>query len=287
MMLTEIKSRAYEILENTRSDDSTGKAVNIFLIVLICLNVVAVVMETVDSVYQPDRTFFTYFDMFSVAVFTVEYALRLWTCDADPQYKGLTGRFRYAFTFFALVDLISILPFYIPMFLPVGLRMARMFRLVRIFRLFKLSRYSDSLRTIENVFRSKKEEILMTLFMGAIIVVISSTLMYYAERDVQPDKFSSIPAAMWWSVTTMSTVGYGDVFPITAIGRVIGAFTALLGVGMFALPAGILGSGFVEEIQKKKSHKQRICPHCGKDLDQAPYIVAPQPIVVNIQNRKQ
>lgn len=199
-------------------------------------------------------------------VFTLEYLLRLWTCTVDTRFHGaIKGRIRFAATPFALVDLIAILPFYLPMFLPLDLRFIRALRLFRLFRILKMGRYSESLKMLGNVLREKKEELLITIFVVLILLVISSSLMYFIENEAQPKAFSSIPSAMWWGVATLTTVGYGDVYPITPLGKFLGAIIALLGIGAVAVPAGILTSGFAGKIHEKYG-KRTICPHCGKDI---------------------
>jgi voltage-gated potassium channel len=162
----------------------------------------------------------------------------------------------------------AILPFYLPMIITLDLRFIRAVRLFRLVRIFKMGRYSESLRLLENVFKEKKEALLITIFMVFILLVIASSLMYFVENEAQPEVFSSILKAMWWGVATLTTVGYGDIYPVTLIGKILGGAIAILGIGMFALPAGILGSGFVEQIQRTRS-KSRVCPHCGKDIDQS------------------
>ena len=164
----------------------------------------------------------------------------------------------------ALVDLAAILPFYLPMVLMLDLRFVRAIRLMRLFRLFKMGRYSQSLKMIINVFRAKKPELMISLAVLSILLIFASSLMYYCEHEAQPDNFSSIPAAMWWGVSTLTTVGYGDIYPVTHIGRFMGAIISILGIGIFALPAGILASGMIDEMQKEK--EPSVCPHCGKPL---------------------
>jgi len=136
---------------------------------------------------------------------------------------------------------------------------------MRIFRLFKLGRYSSAMKTMARVLRNKKEELGITIFIVLLLLIIASSLMYFVENPVQPEVFSSIPAAMWWGVETLTTVGYGDVIPQTALGKALGMVIAILGIGMFALPAGILGSGFFEEVQSKRRESE-VCPHCGKEI---------------------
>lgn len=260
------KRRAWELLESGVGETRLDRLVDGFIMALIVLNVCAVLVETVEEWSAPYADYFRAFEVFSVAVFTTEYALRLWACTADARYAGRwRGRLRYATSPLALVDLLAIMPFYLEFF-AVDLRFVRSLRLFRLFRAFKLARYSASMRTLGNVLRAKREELLVTLFVVVVMLVFASSAMYYAEHDAQPDKFSSIPASMWWGVATLTTVGYGDVFPVTTVGKVLGAMIAVLGVGLFALPTGILASGFAEELQRTRKKEAVICPHCGLDI---------------------
>ena len=265
-MPQKIRKRIYEVLEIASVGDLPSMVFDIFIMVLILLNVVAVILETVKTLSSQFGTFFSIFETFSVAVFTIEYVLRLWMCTVDKRFENhLLGRIRFALTPLILVDLMAILPFYLPMIFPFDLRFIRILRLFRFFRLLKMARYSESLKTLGNVMKAKKEELIITLFVVIILLVFASSLMYFFEHEAQPQGFSSIPAALWWGVATLTTVGYGDVYPITPIGKSLGAIIAILGIGMFALPAGILASGLSEAIHKIRAQK-RICPHCGKDI---------------------
>jgi len=265
-----IKERIYGILEETPYSDLYNTVFDIFIVTLILLNVVAVVLETVHSLASRFMYFFHAFEFFSIAVFTIEYILRMWTCTSNVRFRRpFRGRLRYAVTPMAIVDLLAVLPFYLPMILTLDLRFIRALRLFRLIRLFKIERYSESLRTLGSVFKEKKEELLITVFTVFILVVIASSLMYFVENEAQPKSFGSIPAAMWWGVATLTTVGYGDVYPITPLGKFLGAIIAFLGIGMFAVPTGIIGAGLVSEVQSKRE-KKRLCPHCGKDIDEPP-----------------
>jgi voltage-gated potassium channel len=163
----------------------------------------------------------------------------------------------------AVVDLVSILPSLIPGG-TLDLRFIRSLRLARLARTLKLARYSQSLQTLGRVLRAKREELVVTGIAGALLLICASSIMYFAEHDAQPQQFSSIPASMWWGVVTLTTVGYGDIFPVTPLGKILGAFIALLGIGLFALPAGILASGFSDELRR---NEPRTCPRCGQVID--------------------
>ncbi len=266
-MKKQIRTRVYEILDPTVIESKLERKLNIFLMGLIFLNVLAVMLETEQALHLRYQAAFHWFDVFSVLVFSIEYLLRLWTCTENDKFTHpFWGRIRYIFTPMAIIDLTAILPFYLPMLIHADLRFLRALRLFRIFRLLKLSRYVKSLRTIKNVLVEKKEELLIAIFSVLILLIFSSSLMYFVEREAQPDKFSSIPAALWWGIATLTTIGYGDIYPVTVLGKILGGIIAILGIGLFALPAGILASGFAGEIQKK-DRKERKCPHCGQIID--------------------
>lgn len=238
------------------------------LLVLITLNVVAVVLETEDQLFETYRTLFKIFEAFSLTVFIIEYILRIYYSVRDPRFRSpIKGRLKYAIQPLSLIDLIAILPSLFPAF-GLDLRFLRAVRLFRLFRILKIGRYSQSLVTLMRVLKAKKEELGITLFAGSILLILCSSLMYFIEHELQPDKFSSILASMWWGVATLTTVGYGDVYPITAGGKLLASIISVLGVGLFVLPAGIVASGFSEEIQHNREVNQpKVCPHCGKEIN--------------------
>lgn len=259
-----VKQILFEVMEE--NDRFSARAVDLFLLILIVLNVLVVLLETVDELNARFGAFFYQFEVFSVAIFTLEYVVRLWVCTGYPRFAhGVVGRLRYLVTPMALIDLIAILPFYLPLIFTFELRLLRLLRLFRLLRLLKMLRYSESLRIFTAVYRLKKSELTM-VFMGIVfLLIIASAMIFHVEQEAQPDVFSSIPAAMWWGVATLTTVGYGDIYPITPLGKFLGALISLLGIGLFALPAGILGSGFVGALRRKSSSKF-YCPHCGDEI---------------------
>jgi len=263
----QLQNRIWEILENTKDDDQNGRIDDYFLLILIILNVIAMIIGSVNSIQEKYSLEFYYFELISIIIFTIEYILRLWVCICDKKYqKGLSGRVRYALTPMALIDLLAILPFYLP-FTGLDLRAIRIFRLLQFFRIAKSARYVTSLRLFARVIKSRKSELAITSIVMFMLIIFASTLMYHFEGDVQPDKFPDIPTSMWWAVSTMTTVGYGDVIPITGIGKFIASIVAILGIGLFALPTGILGAGFIEELQKKKKNESIYqCPNCGHEI---------------------
>lgn len=247
-----LKQKTYDLINN-----------NVLFIKFICaliiLNVVAIILESYSDLRVRFGDFFMLFEALSVIIFTVEYVLRIWTSD---------NKFKFIFSTFGLIDLIAILPFYLPFLFAFDLRVLRILRLFRMLRVFKLGRYSNSLKLIGNVLKDTKAELSITLFVAFILLVFSSTLMYYVENEAQPDKFASIGHAFWWAIATLTTVGYGDVYPITGIGKVLSAVIALIGIGFIALPTGIISSAFADRVKETKFKKNnRICPHCGKEIN--------------------
>jgi voltage-gated potassium channel len=262
-----LRKRLFEILEPAPEKDLSSKILDIGLLVLILLNVIAVILETIPGWRKDYLHYCDAFETFSLVVFSIEYFLRLWTCVESEEYSHPTkGRFKFALSPLSLIDLLAILPFILHFIFPVDLRVVRILRFVRIFRVLKLYRYSKTLQLLGKVFGQKKEDLLLTLVFGFFFLIIASSLMFLLEREAQPKAFSSIPAAMWWGVATLTTVGYGDIYPVTPFGKALGSIIAIIGIGMFALPAGILASGFSEAMESRKS-ATTVCPHCGKDID--------------------
>ena len=259
-----IKHYVHRLLEPAESGDLPSKSVDLFLIGLILANCLMAVLETLPAAGRFSGQF-AWFEAVSVGIFTVEYLLRLWSCVATGR-SPFRGRLKYALHPMMLIDLLAILPFYL-IFLGVDLRTARIFRLLRFFRIAKLSRYSRAMRMLGRAMVSRKEHLVMAFLLGAFALVVSATLMYYAEHAAQPEMFSSIPASFWWAVTTLTTVGYGDAYPVTTLGRVIGGFSQVIGVGLLALPMGILASAFLEDPgEGGEKAVTGVCPHCGKDI---------------------
>lgn len=261
-----IQERTWQVLEATKSRDKTGRYFNYFIFCLIALNVVAVIIGTVEDIQTVLGGLLYAFEVFSVVVFSVEYLSRIWACVVDERYsRPILGRLRFALQPMSMIDLLAILPFFLPFFV-VDARAIRMFRLIRIIRVAKIGRYQRSLKLFADVLYDKKEELVLCSTLLLMVLVFSSCVMYFCEVDAQPDKFSSIPQTLWWSVSTLTTVGYGDIYPITNLGRLLGGLISILGIGMFALPTGILGAGLMEQVQKRKVSR-KCCPHCGKEID--------------------
>ena len=248
------RKRTHQILETAKSGDITSRVIDLALMGLIAASSVAVILESIKSWAIPYRSYFLAFEVFTVGVFTVEYILRLWSCvEREKTQDPLSSRLRYAVTPLAIIDLLAILPSYLSLFLGADLRILRTLRLLRI---FKFTRYSAALTLMIAVFRKEAGAFGATLFILLVILVMASTGIYMVERDAQPQAFGSIPAAMWWAVATLTTVGYGDVTPITPLGKFFGACVTITGVGMVALPSGLLASGFSEELRLRRQQYQ-------------------------------
>ena len=263
-MANKIAQRAYEILEGTTSDKAS-RAFQIFIVTLISANVLMVIVETEESFSQIYSWLFYPFEVFSVTIFTIEYAGRLAVCKLNPKYQGKrVAPLRYLIAPMMIVDLAAILPFFLP-FIVTDLRFIRIIRLLRLFRLFKLARYSEPLQTLGDVLKSKAGDLAVAFFVLFIVLIFASSLMYHVEHEAQPEAFSSIPTSMWWGIVTLTTIGYGDTYPVTPAGKVVAAGVAVLGIAVYAIPTGIMASAFTEELRKKRQ-KPKKCPHCGKEI---------------------
>jgi len=260
-----VRRRTWEILEGARPGDAAGRWFGVFILALIALNVAAVVLESIEPLARRFAAAFQAFEAASVLVFTLEYLARAWSCTADPRFRGaVRGRVRFALSPMALVDLAAVLPFFAAV-ATMDLRVLRAARLFRIVRLLKATRYIAAMKTVSPHGPYTLGGYSFGATVCPVLLVIASTVIYFAENAAQPDKFSSIPASMWWAVATLTTVGYGDVYPVTPLGRFAGGAIAILGLGFFALPTAILGAGFMEAINLTRSPP--VCPHCGMPAD--------------------
>ena len=262
-----LRRRVYELLNPGDSIGRGARLIEFGLLFLIFINIIAIVLESVAEINASYQRYFLKIEVFSIVIFTIEYFLRAWTSVENPKYKKpLTGFFRYLTSSMAVIDLLAILPFYLA-FLPIDMRFLRIIRLFRIFRLLKIARYLKALNLIQAVLRERREQIYLSVMFIFFLLIVTSTLMFYVENEAQPKVFSSIPASMWWGIETLTTVGYGDMLPVTTVGRILGGMISVLGIGLFALPAGILSSGLTEHLQKGgNKSKIKKCPHCGELL---------------------
>ena len=254
-------------MEVAAPGDHVSRTCDIFLVSLICANILALILGSIKSVRDASPNAFMAFEAVSVGIFTLEYALRVWSYTEEPRFsRPVSGRIKFILSPIQLLDLLAIVPFFL-VFLGLDLRALRAVRLLA--RAARLSRYFTGLRTLGGVLQAKRYELFTVMLVLMVLLILASSLMFFAEHEVQPEAFSSIPAAMWWTIVTLTTVGYGDVFPITSVGRILAGSIAILGIGFFALPAGILGSGFMEEVQRRQEGP-RVCPHCGLEIGDHP-----------------
>ena len=246
-----LRKRIWEILEKGNSNDKVSFYTDIFLITLIIFNIVAVLLETVESIYSKYALEFLIFERFSTAVFLVEYILRVWVCVEEKiKNNKIITRLKYASTWPAIIDLLAVLSGLLPMIFEVDLRILRALRMLR---LLKFSRYFKVMNLLLGVLKEEKQSFLAAMFLLTIAMLIASTGIYLFEKDAQPDKFSSIPEAMWWAIATLTTIGYGDVTPVTGMGKFFGAIIAIIGIGVVALPSGILASGFTDQLKRRQA----------------------------------
>lgn len=267
-MYRKTKKNLHILLHPELGETKWDKIINGFLITLIILNVIVVILETVQPIHDKYLTFFHYFDLISVTIFSIEYILRVWSCNHDPKYKhSIMGRLKYMVSTDALIDLLAILPFYVHVVVGLDLRILRMLRLLRFLRLFRLTAYMKSAQMIKDVFIKRSNELKLSVVLIFFLIIIASSIMYFVEHPAQPKVFSSIPATLWWAIITLTSVGYGDMVPITVLGKMMTSVILLLGVAIFALPAGIITGGFLDEMQKLKGKKHHTCPHCGNEIN--------------------
>lgn len=274
MDVSPLKQRVYKILEPTDRETWASATFNLFITLVILISIAVMVLSSVQSLDERYSLLFDVVFFFTTIVFSIEYPLRLWSCTADPRYTDpMSGRLKWALTPFALIDLLVVLPFYLVIF--TGINLTGLV-VLRVFRVFKLVRYSDSINMIIRVVRAQKDMLITAYLVLFIALIVASTLMFHIENPGQPEKFSSIPATMWWGIVTLTTVGYGDMVPLTIPGKILGGCITLLGIGIFALPAGILASGFTQELQRKMrgkgderhEHDEEVylCPHCNTEI---------------------
>jgi voltage-gated potassium channel len=262
----------YFLLEPFLAKRGSDKVVKYGLLLLVIANVSAVILQSVKELDQAYHDWFHTFEVFSVAIFTLEYSLRIWTATEGAKKHPIKGRLNFVFSFFGMIDFLSILPFYLPLLTGhTDLRFLRALTLLRIIRVIKLGRYSRPLMTLSKVFHNKAPDLTVALGVVLLLLVVSSSGIYHFEHEAQPDAFGSIPASMWWAVATLTTVGYGDVYPITVGGKIFGSMVAILGFGMVAVPAGILSSGLHDALESEKQQKAhgKHCPTCHQKWDKS------------------
>lgn len=271
------RSKVYNIIREDDHNKISGTIFDSIIIAFIVINILFIILDTfrLPAWYQAISSVV---ELLADLVFTVEYILRIWTAPlAYPHQRPVVARLKYMVSGMAIIDICSILPFYIPLLLPAGLGALRGLRIIRLLRVFKISRYNDALSVIGRVFRKKAHQLFSSTLIVFMLMLIASMVMYDIENEAQPEKFDNVFSAFWWAVATVTTVGYGDLYPITTIGKVLGGIIAFLGIGLVAIPTGIISAGFVEESHKmetehemqesNESSPKPYCPYCGNKLE--------------------
>lgn len=255
-----MERRIYEILTTPRRDDRLGRAISLVLLLLVATSVVTSVIRTDVELAGRAPEFLRWFEIISMSVFTIEYVLRLWTCTKDPRLAGgHAGRLRHAATPMMLIDLLAIAPFYVELLLPgvIDLSFLRVMRLFRVFRIMRVGPFATAFTKLTRVIRTKRIELGVSMSIVAVAMLVAAGAIYMAEHAAPDSKFTSIPRAMWWSIVTITTVGYGDMTPVTPLGQIIGGVVAILGICAIALPVGIISAGYVDEINRDKTEVAR------------------------------
>ena len=241
-----IKKRVFEIISKAEDGDRVSAVFDWCIMGLIALSVLTIILESFASIYDQWHPVFHVLEVITVVVFTIEYLLRIWTADLlYPESKH--PRLRYCFSFMAVIDLLAIVHLYLPVFFVADLRFLRMMRLFRLFRLlrvFKLGRYFEAFQVIVRVIRESGPQLVMSVVICFFVILFSAIVMYTVEHPVQPEQFPNVISSLWWAMCTLTTVGYGDVYPVTAIGRLFASFISLVGIGIIAIPTGIIAAGF-------------------------------------------
>ena len=247
------RRRIYEIVEIGSTGDRASRLYDLFYTLTILVNLTATIMSTFDAIDAKYGTLLDMLDLITVVCFTVDFAFRIYT--ADFRYPGKSmpaAALRYIVSFSGIIDILSFLPFYLPIFFPAGAVAFRMLRVIRIFRLFRINGYYDSLNVITSVLSSKRRQLISSVAIILVLMLASSLCMYSLENAAQPDVFKNAFSGIWWAASTLLTVGYGDIYPITTAGRILGIIITFLGVGMVAIPTGIISAGFVEQDTRLK-----------------------------------
>ena len=250
--MKKIRERIFNIIQIGKRDDFISMAFDVFIVVVIFSNLAATFLSTFRE-FDDYKSLFDVIELVTIIIFTVEYILRLWTADfLFPDRSRIRSTFRFVFSFYGIIDLLTFFPFYLPLVFPAGAVAFRMLRVIRIFRLFKINSTYDAFNVITDVLKDKKNQLLSSISLILIMMLASSLCMYSLEHEAQPDQFSNAFSGIWWATSTLLTVGYGDIYPVTIGGKIMAIVISFLGVGMVAIPTGIISAGFVEQYTKLK-----------------------------------
>ena len=257
--INKIKDRVFGMVDVGFTEDGISRAYDIVNLFIILLNLTVSVALTFSSIRATYADVLTAIESFTIAFFALDYILRLWTADhIYPELSKPVATLRYAVSLAGIVDLVSFLPYYLPAFYPAGTAAFRLFRVMRIFKLFRIGAYSDSLSIIGRVIYNKRQQLYSSMFIILVLMVASSLCMYNAEHEAQPEVFKNAFSGLWWAGSTLLTVGYGDIYPITDAGKLMGTCIAFLGVGVVAIPTGIISAGFIECYSELKEQETEL-----------------------------
>ncbi|SRR5579883_682824 len=264
--LQEWRYSVYHLFHGVKYETIIQRVVRLSIAIAICVSIAVAIFESEPDLKPGYRDLLDAVQMAVIIMFSVEYILRIWTITIEERYKQpFIGRLRYALSFMALIDLVVILPFYLPIFSGDNLTFLRALRLFVLFRIIKLGKYSESLHLIGKVLKLKRHELIASLFAVVLLLICASILMYLIEHPVQPNAFKSIPDSIWWAIATITTVSsYSPIMPITEAGRILAALISLLGFTAIGLPAGIFASGLLDIYHRELKHRVHRCPHCAK-----------------------
>jgi voltage-gated potassium channel len=276
--VTVLRKRVYGWLEDDESRISWW--VNTIIMALIILSVIAIILESDPVIYQQWSHLFYVIEGIALVIFTIEYIVRAWVCVENSAYqKPIAGRLRYLLTPMAIIDLLAILPVYLFLF---GVVDARYWRVLRLLRVIKLARHFSGLSILISVLHRELPSLMSALCIMLVLIVLASGGIFIAEHAAQPVVFGSLLKTMWWSVVTLTTIGYGDMIPITSMGKFFGSIVALMGVGLAALPAGIIAAGFNNELQRRREHYQL---HLRKAMEDGKISPAERAHLIHIRNK--
>lgn len=249
--MASFRQKLYRQLSITAWPGEGLSPLNKTIAAIIILSIVIVTLATEPTIYEPWHDQIIAADITIGVLFVIEYILRLWVAGEDPEYKGFLGRVKYAFTLRALLDLLAVLPFFLG-FVGGDIFLLRLFRLVRIYTLAKLGDFSIAIRHIRDAIKERYMELFLAFMLAMMVLLVSSTVMFLVEGPVQPEKFGSIPRAMWWGIATLTTIGYGDIYPRSALGKFCCSITCLAAIGLIAMPTGIMAAAFSDAFQRHK-----------------------------------
>ncbi len=263
------KITIFRLVEKGSHGQKLNRVFDYFIQSLIIASVVVIILESIPEINLEHNKILYSFNVFTIIIFSIEYLMRLYVSDlTHPSTNRLKSALKFIFSGYGLIDLMAIIPFYLPRLIMLDLRFVRILRLIRFLRILKVNRYNDSLNLIWSVIKEKRSELAVTGFVTFLILPLASFIMYYVEGEKQPEQFPNILASFWWAIATLTTVGYGDVYPITALGKFISGFIAIIGIGLVALPTGLISAGFISKIENRKNPScNNVCPHCGKELN--------------------